>query len=539
MFIKKISLNEYKVLKDLSINFEYNKNHNIFPIISYNGGGKSTFLQVVFTFLHCAFKQNRQKYLSNLLLNQLKPVDKNNLSKIIEFELLDNDELVKIDFYYCKNDYKKLNFNSILELRELKTKRAKLNDSIKEIEFLNNLEIDLSNSEVQPSLVWRELKQYIKSSREEESLRRGNTENLLNFIAKTKNGLEKTIAKDDELNTLVIIAEAEKSILTEELNKNGLSYAFHFNNNNNVLLYKSNVNNEKLNSISDKIYLATPNSQVLHFLDDSQISSLFSSEKYIYSSYEYYLKECQKDVSGLFNYDFSSINLILDAFQKARDNDFKVAIETGEYGSQIKNTREELNKLLIGKSIIIDNDFKGVTFKTVNSQISLNPKDLSHGELKKLSIYIWLKTKTADNSIVLMDEIDMGLHPTWQHEISNDLQSWTIGNQFILATHSPQIISKAHYKNLVVLKNINNRTTAEQFDEAPLESDLNTIVKTIMGGDYIPVELAELRKKYRLLFEKKLLESKDAINIKNEILTYESENSSFFQEIKFQQLLGK
>ena len=103
--------------------------------------------------------------------------------------------------------------------------------------------------------------------------------------------------------------------------------------------------------------------------------------------------------------------------------------------------------------------------------------------------------------------------------------------------HSPQIIGKSYYKNLVVLKRIDTGATAEQFTEAPLESDLNTIVKTIMGGEYIPKELAELRKKYRMLFEKDALETEEAKKIKAQLLEYESENSSFFQDIKFQMCL--
>ena len=57
------------------------------------------------------------------------------------------------------------------------------------------------------------------------------------------------------------------------------------------------------------------------------------------------------------------------------------------------------------------------------------------------------------------------------------------------------------YKNLVVLNRNAKKATSEQFHEAPLESDLNTIVKTIMGSDYIPKELDILRKKYRNYFE--------------------------------------
>lgn len=243
-----------------------------------------------------------------------------------------------------------------------------------------------------------------------------------------------------------------------------------------------------------------------------------------------------------FYLDFSVIELIVEAFEKARDADFAKAIETESYGNEVNKTRKELSSLLSNKIIGVDEKLKSVSFKRKDSKINLSLKDLSHGELKKLSIYIWLKAKTSNGSVVLMDEVDMGLHPTWQHELCDNLQEWSVGSQFLLATHSPQIISTTHYKNLVVLTKISetsNNSTSEQFNEAPLDSDLNTIVKTIMGGEYIPKELQELHKKYRSFVAQNNIDSKDAGKIKQQILEYESENSSFFQNIKFELAFSK
>ena len=535
MFIKKVSLKNYKVLDDISISLEKRQDHNVFPLISTNGGGKSTLLQIIFSFLHCAFQEERYKYLKTSLSYFRKTNQKQKFSGLIQFELEHNGEMINLEFFQSKNGFKNLNFNSILTLKELQEEKLEIRRTIRKIELLNNLERDLKNGNLSSTIVSRELESFFKSRREQDIFRRGNdTQAQLKFIQKTRRSLEVSLKSEDELNILLIKVEAERNKLLDELEKNNLRYAFHFHETENILLYKSNANDDILKEISNRIYLATPNTQVLHFLEEEQLSSLFSTENYIYSSYEHYINECKKDVTGLFTYDFSAINLILDAFKKARDFDTEKAIKTGKYGNQIQTTRDELNNLLVGKSIVIDSNFKGVTFKAKTSNIELSPKDLSHGELKKLSIYIWLKAKTSDNSVILMDEVDMGLHPTWQHELYNDLQRWSSGNQFMLATHSPQIISMSYFKNLVVLRRSENKVIAEQFDTAPIESDLNTIVKTVMGGDYIPKELKKLRSEYRLLFEKNELNSDEAKKIKAEILNYESENSSFFQDIKFQ-----
>ncbi len=51
--------------------------------------------------------------------------------------------------------------------------------------------------------------------------------------------------------------------------------------------------------------------------------------------------------------------------------------------------------------------------------------------------------------IVLIDEIDMHLHPKWQWKIVNTLQETFPWVQFVIATHSPIIISSCRNANLI------------------------------------------------------------------------------------------
>ena len=110
-------------------------------------------------------------------------------------------------------------------------------------------------------------------------------------------------------------------------------------------------------------------------------------------------------------------------------------------------------------------------------------------------------------------------------------------NQFIVATHSPFIISQTPYKNLIFLLKENEKIVAKQFSEPPLDRDINTIIKTIMGAEYMPKDLEELHQKYRKLFEDGKIDSEEAEKLKTEILEYESPNSSFFQSIEFDKAL--
>lgn len=55
--------------------------------------------------------------------------------------------------------------------------------------------------------------------------------------------------------------------------------------------------------------------------------------------------------------------------------------------------------------------------------------------------------------IVLIDELDMHLHPKWQWNVIKALEETFPNVQFIVATHSPIIISSCKNENLILMKN--------------------------------------------------------------------------------------
>ena len=81
------------------------------------------------------------------------------------------------------------------------------------------------------------------------------------------------------------------------------------------------------------------------------------------------------------------------------------------------------------------------------------------------------------DGIVLIDEVDLHLHPAWQHRILSDLQEIFPKIQFIVTTNAPAVISSVKSDNLVILKN-------NQVLDAGSETfgkDVNSILNEIMG----------------------------------------------------------
>lgn len=54
-------------------------------------------------------------------------------------------------------------------------------------------------------------------------------------------------------------------------------------------------------------------------------------------------------------------------------------------------------------------------------------------------------------AIALIDEVDLHLHPSWQQRIVTDLMQTFTNTQFILTTHSPQVLSTVKRENIRVI----------------------------------------------------------------------------------------
>ena len=77
--------------------------------------------------------------------------------------------------------------------------------------------------------------------------------------------------------------------------------------------------------------------------------------------------------------------------------------------------------------------------------------DLSSGEkqlfLRTLSIKMW----EPKNSIILIDEPELSLHPKWQQRIIEVYKKIGENNQIIIATHSPHILGSVSSENIFIL----------------------------------------------------------------------------------------
>lgn len=79
-----------------------------------------------------------------------------------------------------------------------------------------------------------------------------------------------------------------------------------------------------------------------------------------------------------------------------------------------------------------------IEFRSANG-MSYTFDGLSSGERSVLYFLARYVLMQAYNAIVLIDELEMHLHPTWQRRLYESLQRFDDDNQFIITTHSPTV----------------------------------------------------------------------------------------------------
>ena len=491
MHLLRVQVPDFRGLKNIDITFEKDFVPSIFPLGSQNGGGKSTLLQLIFVLLHCSVDDDKKPFLQNFIQG-FKVADGEDKKNLAIIDIWNGEKIVQIIFFVCKDSFLKksaslnvkikntedITFYSVTQFKVMEKQIADLElvnnsltlsshrlDTIKNIE--DNLErFDAAQSE------FRFIQQLVSNSRVSAlisvvtSKKNVSIKEIQSFQDEIKHRLEEV---ENNLNNLKNTYRSCEEVwgkiieyLTEEKNMtyicNYSSEKISNNQQNEALLcHLHNIDrketNDFLNILSDKIFLAAPSTQVFLFLDRSTRELLFKSHSQTNEHYFDKIQKSKSQLKGFFTYDFLDVDLLIEAFKSARDKDFKEAIETGKYGNSYQTLVNELRFLLSCKTINIDKDLSGVTLKLEKNgeTIELYPEDLSHGELKRLSIYIWLKSRNIEDAIVLMDEVEIAFHPDWQYQIISDLKEWAPSNQYILATHSYALceaLTPAHVKEI-------------------------------------------------------------------------------------------
>jgi predicted ATP-binding protein involved in virulence len=108
---------------------------------------------------------------------------------------------------------------------------------------------------------------------------------------------------------------------------------------------------------------------------------------------------------------------------------------------------------------------KGASLTVTKAGLELDVRQLSDGERGVLGVALDLARRLSQihpdaedplkegQAVVLIDEIDLHLHPKWQRQIIHNLEATFPRCQFIATTHSPQVIGEVSPDGIQIVAN--------------------------------------------------------------------------------------
>ena len=158
-------------------------------------------------------------------------------------------------------------------------------------------------------------------------------------------------------------------------------------------------------------------------------------------------------------------------------------------GDVQKKVFNEINEIFENLSIDvkvedISQDGRNITLFTNSSGDEFDINELSSGEKQLFLRTLAIKMLNPENSIILIDEPELSLHPKWQQRIVDVYRKIGKNNQIIIATHSPHILGSVRKENIMLLDKDDEgkivvRTGDELYDSYGQPTD--RVLKDIMG----------------------------------------------------------
>ena len=122
-------------------------------------------------------------------------------------------------------------------------------------------------------------------------------------------------------------------------------------------------------------------------------------------------------------------------------------------------------------------------------------------------------------AVVLIDEIELHLHPAWQQRVLGDLRRTFPNTQFIVSTHSPQVLTTAEPQHIVELHRDGDHIEAGAPAGATYGAEAGDVLSVVMGVNERPPEneFTKALEQYRNLIREGQWASKKALALRKKL----------------------
>lgn len=232
--------------------------------------------------------------------------------------------------------------------------------------------------------------------------------------------------------------------------------------------------------------------------------------------------EGSTDIGLILNSDEMSLNLkeyLVNIHYKDLED-----MSIGETPYRIEKFRKLYNSFFEEKEFLGVKDFEPL-FKIKATGDIHSADELSAGEKQIFFRGGSLVQMNLNDSIILIDEPELSLHPEWQQKILDFYKSIGENNQIIIATHSPHIVSSCKKEEVIVLDRNDGKTVLKSNVEETYGWTVEQLLLSVFELRSVRnPEVQEKIDRFKLLFinKEKLtsVELNELNELKNELEKY-------------------
>jgi predicted ATP-binding protein involved in virulence len=218
--------------------------------------------------------------------------------------------------------------------------------------------------------------------------------------------------------------------------------------------------------------------------------------------------------------DITDLNIFLVKYVK--ETMYKENLRPSEVFDRI---REKIDKVFQDLEILVEFDKVdadgNVFFRNKKDEV-FSIDSISTGEKTLLSKVLYLYLKEIKDSVVLIDEPELSLHPAWQNRVLKLYENFAKDNncQIIIATHSPLIIGNAKNEYIRLLT-INDDNQIEVINDVQAYGrDIKWVLEEVMGTEYTreKVILDKFEEVQELINNSNFEEAEEKLNLLEQVI---------------------
>jgi predicted ATP-binding protein involved in virulence len=249
----------------------------------------------------------------------------------------------------------------------------------------------------------------------------------------------------------------------------------------------------------------------------------------------------------------SSFDVFFKWFKELEDIEHEEIIE-----GDSKHRNKSLEAVREAVSYILGKGFSKLRVRRATNDLIVNKEGidisvrlLSDGEKSLIALvsdiaknlvttYPNMENSLEGEGIILIDEIELHMHPKWQRMIIPRLTATFPNCQFIVTTHSPQVLSHVQSESIYLLKKSGEDivVTKPQYSYG---RDSNRILEDLMDETERPVEIQnQLGELFNLIHQGHLIEAQQLVNqLSEKIGASEPELNKAEVMIKRREIIGR